>query len=261
MDVVIDFTKSAQENAESYFERSKKAKLKAEGALKSVEELRKKLHATEKQEEERKEIRLVEKREWYEKFNWFFTSSGLLAVGGRSADQNEELYAKHFEQQDLFFHAEIFGASVVILKNGTSADGKVKEEVAQFSASFSKAWENAQALVDVYCLKREQVTKSRNTGSLAKGSFVLKGEREWYRSTPLGLAAFVEEIGEEGKKRKVVTVASERACKNRLIHECLFIGLGNTKKSDAAKKIAQKLKYDNVDYIMQHLPAGPFSVK
>ncbi len=150
---------------------------------------------------------------------------------------------------------------MVILKNGVDASEQVKEEAAQFSASFSKAWENAQSSVDVYCLKKEQVTKSRNMGSLSKGSFMLKGEREWYRGTPLGLSAFMEEIGEEGKKRKVVTVAPERACRNRLIHEFLIIGLGNTRKSDAAKKIAQKLKYDNVDYIMQHLPAGPFSVK
>ncbi len=97
MDIVVDFSKSAQENAEYFFEKSKRAKLKAEGARRSAEELKKRLNATAKQEEEKKAIRVVEKREWYEKFNWFFTSSGLLAVGGRSADQNEELYAKHLE--------------------------------------------------------------------------------------------------------------------------------------------------------------------
>ena len=39
------------------------------------------------------------------------------------------------------------------------------------------------------------------------------------------------------------------------------INIGNTKKSDAAKKLAARLKYDNIDYIMQHLPPGSFSIK
>ena len=171
MEIEVDFTKSAQMNAKDYFGESKKAKWKMEGAKRSITDLQKKLKEAEALEEKRKEMRIVQKREWYEKFNWFFTSSGMLAVGGRSADQNEELNSKHFEAHDLFFHAEIFGASVVILKDGTKSKKEDREEVAQFAASFSKAWENAQGIVDVYSLNREQVTKSRNAGSLAKGSF------------------------------------------------------------------------------------------
>ncbi|MCL5008478.1 MAG: NFACT RNA binding domain-containing protein [Candidatus Marsarchaeota archaeon] len=261
MDVVIDFTKSAQENAQSYFEKSKKAKAKAEGARLSAEELKAKFAKVEEQQEKQKKMKTLERREWFEKFNWFFTSSGLLAIGGRSADQNEELNSKHFAEADLFFHADIFGASVVILKDGKGSGRKDREEAAQLSASFSKAWDNSQTTVDVYALDRGQVTKSRNSGSLGKGSFVLKGEREWYKNTPLGLCAFMEELGAEGKKRKVACIAPLTACENRGINDFVGISLGKMKKSDAAKLIAKKLGYDDVDYIMQHLPAGPFSVR
>ena len=41
----------------------------------------------------------------------------------------------------------------------------------------------------------------------------------------------------------------------------LLLKPGNTKKSDAAKAIAQKLKFEDIDYIMQHLPPGGFSIK
>jgi hypothetical protein len=37
--------------------------------------------------------------------------------------------------------------------------------------------------------------------------------------------------------------------------------VGKSKKSDASKFISNKLGYENIDYIMQHLPSGTFSVK
>ena len=260
MDVTIEFTKSAQENAQSYFERSKKAKAKAQGARKSAEDLRSKLEKVEAQSQERKAMKAVEKREWFEKFNWFFTSAGELAIGGRSAEQNDELNSKHFDGNDLFFHADIFGASVAILKDGLDSGEQSREETAQFAASFSKAWENMQTTVDVYSLKREQVTKSRNTGSLGTGSFLLKGERQWHKSVPLGLCAFADEIGAEGRKRRVVSVVPAIACANRGIKDFVSLSVGKVKKSDAAKLIAKKLSYDDVDYVMQHLPTGPFRI-
>ena len=258
MEITIDLTKSAQANAVEYFERYKKAKKKAEGAEHSVKELESRLREVEGKTITKKELKKVEKREWYERFNWFFTSNGLLVIGGRSADQNEELNSRYFEENDLFFHADLFGASVTILKNGVDAEQPVKEEVAQFAASFSKAWENGLSSVDVYALKRDQVTKSRNKGSLGKGSFLLVGDREWFKAVPLRLAAF---IIERDREEQVLQIAPAITCLRLGIKHYLVITLGNTKKSDAAKFIAKELKYANLDYIMQHLPAGPFSVK
>jgi predicted ribosome quality control (RQC) complex YloA/Tae2 family protein len=255
MELEIDFKKSAQKNAEEYFERGKKAKKKAEGAEKAVKELEETLQKIEKEVVSKKEVKIVEKKEWYEKFNWFFASDGSLVIGGRSADQNEELYSKYFDSNDLFFHSDIFGASAVILKNGVSSSGEVREEVSQFAAAFSSAWENTQTTVDVYSLRNEQVTKGRNEGALGKGSFLLKGEREWYRNVPLGLAAFFNE------KMGKVEIAPIATMKKLEIKKYVVLSVGKTKKSDAAKYISKELNYPNIDYIMQHIPTGPFALK
>ena len=261
MEIEIDFTKNAQQNAQDYFSRSKKAKHKAEGAEKSISELKEALNSISAAPKKGRVLRYSEK-EWYEKFNWFFTSNSLLAIGGRSAQQNEIINSKYFLEGDLFFHADVFGASVTILKGGVGAPREVKEEVAQFAACYSRAWEEGSS-ANVYSLKRDQVSKSKEKGSLGTGSFLLSGEREWYKNVPLELAAFTEK-----NKEKVHDATLEKAmiaplssCKALGISNYIRISPGNTKKSDAAKLIAKRLGYEDIDYIMQHLPAGSFSIK
>ena len=257
MEVKIDFTKSAQDNANDYYVRSKRLAHKAEGAKRSIEELEKRLKSENESFKERSSkavVKKVRKREWYEKFHWFNAEGGLLAIGGRDAKQNEKLNSDYFDEEDLFFHADIFGASVVILKNGSSATQKAKEEAAQFAASYSSAWDNMQRSVDVYCMKREQVSKATSKGSIGTGSFLLSGEREWFRNTQLGLAAFVED--------DKLYVVPEKAMERLKPKKYVVISQGKDKKSDAAKKIAHELgDYDDLDYIMQQIPAGPFSIE
>jgi predicted ribosome quality control (RQC) complex YloA/Tae2 family protein len=255
MEIEIEFTKSAQKNADEYFEKSKKAKRKAEGAEKSIRDLEEALGRLEGQVVSKKEVKTVEKREWYEKFNWFFASDGSLVIGGRSADQNDELYSKYFEANDLFFHSDIFGASAVILKGGLESGREIRIEAAQFAASFSSAWESAQTTVDVYSLRKEQVTKGRNEGALGKGSFLLKGEREWYRNSTLELVAFFNE------KFGKVEIAPLITAKKLELKRYVMLSVGKTKKSDAAKYISRELGYHNIDYIMQHIPTGPFALR
>ncbi len=258
MEIDIYFNKSAQENAEDFFDKSKKLRKKSEGAEKAIAELEASLGSLEKETTLKKKSRMAEKREWYEKFNWFYASDKSLVIGGRSADQNEEIYSKYFEENDLFFHSDIFGASVVILKNGTNSPIKIKEEAAQFAASFSSAWENGQTVVNVYSLRKEQVTKSRNEGALGKGSFLLKGEREWYKNMALSVGAFIE--SREGCPMGKLEVAPEATCRKIGTANIVYLGTGTSKKSDAAKAVSKKLGYENIDYIMQHIPSGPFKV-
>ncbi len=257
MDISIDLTKSAQENAQDYFGKSKKARKKAEGAERSSRELREQLSEQESVRPERKELRKIVERQWYEKFNWFFTSNSMLAIGGRSAQQNELVNSRHFEQNDLFFHADVFGASVTILKDGAGASREIREEVAQFAACYSSAWEIGSATASVYSLKREQISKSTGKGSLGTGSFLMSGEREWFRNMTLELCAFAEK-GKDGAEE--IRIVPSLTCSRRGIKSFLRIRPGNTKKSDAAKYIAKRLGYSDIDYIMQHLPAGSFSV-
>ncbi len=254
MKAKIDFTRSAQQNANEYYKASKKLASKKEGAERTVKELEKKLADAERRQQkrelkEKQKFMIKKEKQWYEKFHWFFTSTGMLAVGGRDAQQNDMINSRYFSENDLFFHAEIFGASVVVLKDGLNANKETKEEVAQFAACYSSAWESGMKVVDVYAMRREQISKL--TGKA--GSFLLSGEREWHRNTQLSLVMFMK----EGRLNAVPAVAFERMDKTQ---KHVFINQGNRKKSDAAKRISELLEYNDLDEIIRQLPTGSFSV-
>ncbi len=256
MEVRIDFTKSAQDNADELFKKAKRLLAKKAGAEEAIKDLQKKLESAKNKKGELQVHKIVKvaKPEWYEKFHWFFTSGGMLAIGGRDAQQNEMINSKHFYENDLFFHADIFGAPVVVLKDGVNSDNAAREEVAQFAACYSSAWKQMLGAVDVYAMRRNQVSKSTQEGYLGKGSFLLKGEREWYRSMRLELVLLVE-------NGKLVTLPSKAFEKPG--HEnkkCVRLTPGDSIKSDAAKRIARLLGYENIDAVMVRLPAGTFSV-
>ncbi len=280
MDAELDYTKSAQENANAYFEKSKEAKRKMEGASQAIKKLEKKVEGLEVEKVVSKELIKSEEREWYEKFYWFFASNGMLVIGGRSAQQNELINSKYFEDKDLFFHANIFGASAVVVKNGVDASDEVKEEAAQFAACFSSAWENNQSAVDVFSVGRSQVSKSENKGYLGTGSFLISGDRAWYRNVKLELYALVSEnkIPLQNKTVKdnalisstplsiVVNsskfnVVPSEAYKRAGAVKGVKLVPGKLKKSDAAKALTKKLGYHDLDYVMQHLPPGEFSLE
>ncbi len=254
IEIEVDFTKTAQENADEYYQRAKKLVQKKEGAEKAVKELKQRLEKAKKKDaatESIKKVIKIQKKEWYEKFHWFFTSNGMLVIAGKDAHQNELLNSKHFEDKDLFFHANIFGAPVTILKGGLDSGIETRQEVAQFAASYSSAWKENLHTVDVYAMRREQVSKSTGKGSLGTGSFLLSGERDWYRSVRLSLVMFVK----EGTLNTVPFVTFQKI-KDKIGGRSVIIELGEEKKTDAAKKIAKTLTYDDLDTIIQSLPAG-----
>ena len=268
MEAEINYTKSAQENAEEYFGKAKEAKKKLAGAGLAIKRLDEKLAALGKKTTAHKKLTIRREREWYEKFYWFFTSKGMLAIGGRSAQQNEIVNAKHFEQNDLFFHANVFGASVVILKEGTKASREEREEVAQFAACYSKAWENGSAAADVFAARKEQVTKSKEKGYLPTGSFLISGEREWFRNVGLELVAYVSKVktAEKSLGESVIeevsrlnVVPAKTAAKIE-VGSAIELRPGKLKKSDVAKLITKRFDYTEFDYIIQHLPPGLSSV-
>jgi predicted ribosome quality control (RQC) complex YloA/Tae2 family protein len=134
------------------------------------------------------------KRMWYEKFRWFFSTDGFLVIGGKSADQNELLLKKHTDPQDIVFHADIPGAAFVVIKTqGLDVPESTKREAAEFAAANSKAWGRGLGTIDIFSVPRERVSKSPPSGQyLPKGSFMIHGEREWFRNLELKLALGVK---------------------------------------------------------------------
>ena len=258
MKISLDFTKSAQKNAEDYYNLAKKSERKAAGAAASMKRMEKELTDQPNRAHRERHTQKRKDTEWYEEYNWFFTPKGELAIGGRSAKQNEAINSKYFEEKDLFFHADIFGASVVVLKGGASSSKESKELAAQFAACFSSGWAEGIFSLNVYALGRSQVSKSKQKGSLGTGSFLLEGEREWYKNVPLSLCAYISK-DKKGEDRFTIAPQKILAYGSAPVTH-VIIAPGATKKSDAAKTISKKLGFTDIDYIMQHLPAGGFSV-
>ena len=166
-----------EQNAGRYYDVIKKFRKKKEGALRAM-----KTSLPKKKEEKREFIPL--KKLWYHRFRWFITTDGIVVLGGRDASQNEELVKKYLGGQDLFVHADVHGASVVIVKGKTER----MDEVAQFAASYSGAWRSGHFSADVYSALPAQVSKTPESGEfISRGSFIVRGERTYYRNVPLAV--------------------------------------------------------------------------
>ncbi|MDO8627870.1 MAG: NFACT RNA binding domain-containing protein, partial [Candidatus Diapherotrites archaeon] len=188
-EIELDLKKSIQEQANEYFDRAKKAKKKLVGLERAITDQQKKLLAhVQKKTEEKKEIIKKRKKEWFEKFHWFYSSDGLLVIGGRDAQSNESIVKKYMDEKDLYFHADVFGAPHCIIKTveKNSAPEKTLQEAAIFAAAFSKAWQQKQLTATVYSVLPEQVSKKAPAGeSLGQGAFMIYGERNWFKNTAL----------------------------------------------------------------------------
>ena len=109
-----------------------------------------------------KEKKLVKKRkrQWFEKFHWFFSTDGFLVIGGRDAKSNETLVKKHMEKADTFLHANIQGGAACVIKSqGKPIPKTTLQEAALFAGVFSKAWKEKLATIDVYAVNAENVSK------------------------------------------------------------------------------------------------------
>ncbi len=255
MGLVLDIRKSIRENAAEYYDRAKEARRKADGARKAVAETERELEKArkdEKAEAGRKaaEVRVKREKKWYEKFRWFFTSSGLLCIAGRDAKQNDALVSRHMEDSDLFFHADIQGAPATVLKSGKGAPEQDLKETAQFAASYSSAWKTGAAGVDAYAVEKGQLSKHAQGGFVGQGGFAISGERKWFRDTPLGLRLGMKDG---------VAVAVPAVFPGKL-ENGVSVSLGANEKGKAGREVA-KILGCAVDDALGLLPSGFFRIK
>jgi len=199
----LHINESIQANADKYYSRSKKAEKKLRGAKKTLQETIDNIKKVEKQVRIVKEAHqpLVKRRkkEWFEKFRWFHSSDGFLVIGGRDATTNEILIKKRMEAQDIVFHAEIVGAPFVLIKTqGKTVPEQTINEAAQLAASYSRAWKELFSAINVYWINPNQVSKTPPSGqSLKKGSFMIRGTKNFVRGVPLHVAIGVKTDNEE----------------------------------------------------------------
>ncbi|PSQ15103.1 hypothetical protein BRD00_15205 [Halobacteriales archaeon QS_8_69_26] len=220
--VELDPTEGVEHNADRLYREAKRIEEKRDGALEAVQETREELDEIRErrdrwdaddgdedgEDEEDDEfadrdwlsepsIPVRRDEKWYERFRWFRTSDGFLVLGGRDADDNEELVKKYMESGDLFFHTDAHGAPVTVLKAADPSESardvtvpeRSREEAAQFAVSYSSVWKEGKYSGDVYMARPDQVTKTPESGEyLAKGGFAVRGDRTYYEDTPVGVA-------------------------------------------------------------------------
>jgi predicted ribosome quality control (RQC) complex YloA/Tae2 family protein len=248
MKIKIDINKSIEKNAAEYFEKSKKAKKKIEGAKQALQKSLKKLEKLKKEKpKEKKKPEKKRKKEWYEKFRWFISSEGFLCIGGRDATTNEIIIKKYAEANDLVFHTDIAGSPFFIIKTeGKKPGEKTIKETAKATASFSKAWKLGLGNMDVFYVNPEQVTKKAKAGEyLQKGAFMIYGKKNYIKSD-INLAIGIS-------KERIMAGPVDAVKKNT--EKFIIIEQGKEKTSSVAKKIQKKIGGD-LDDIIRALPAG-----
>jgi predicted ribosome quality control (RQC) complex YloA/Tae2 family protein len=256
MEIEIDLKKTLEQNAAEYFEKSKKAKRTIIGLEKAI------LAQKQKQPKKIKENKKERKKNWFEKYRWFVSSNNFLVVGGKNAKQNEEIVKKQMKKEDIYFHAEVFGAPHCIIKT-KNEKGKLREvpeetmkEAGEFAVTYSKAFESGQSSADAYSVSPEQVSKRAPTGqSMGTGAFMIYGERKWYKKSPISLA-----IGYYPKTKSLMAgplKAIKQNCNN-----ILELKQGRKDKNKIARELTtyfnkKGFSFSN-DEVLSLLPNGDF---
>ena len=245
---------------------------KQSGAIKSIEDIKskteKKLENLQNKTELEQDIMLVteiRKKNWYERYRWFYTSDGYLVIGGRDAASNSAVVRKHLVKNDKIFHADIFGSPFFIIKNAENAPDTSMNEVAHATVCFSRAWREGLYGVSAYWVNPEQVKKSAPSGEfLPKGSFTIEGQRNFINSGNLKLSVG---IIPQDDGHVLTCGPSETIKKNSICYA--IIEPDGAEMVDTAKKIRIEFskiheeitKKINIDDFVRVMPAGKSQIK
>ncbi|MHB9286406.1 ribosome rescue protein RqcH [Halobacteriales archaeon Cl-PHB] len=224
-EVTLQVDTGVEKNADRLYREAKRIEEKREGAEEAVAETREQLAEIERRRDEweaadageaddesaqadeddedvdwlaEPSIPVRQSEHWYEQFRWFHTSDDFLVIGGRNADQNEDIVKKYLEPGDRFFHTQAHGGPATVLKaTGPSESAsddidipdRSLEEAAQFAVSYSSIWKAGKYAADVYMVDHDQVSKTPESGEyLEKGGFAIRGDRTYFDDTEVGVA-------------------------------------------------------------------------
>ena len=291
-EIRVDVDTGVEKNADRLYTEAKRIEDKKEGALAAIENTREELAAVkarrdaweadddpepadETEDVERdwlsmESIPIRASEEWYERFRWFHTSDGFLVIGGRNADQNEEIVTKYLDKHDRFLHTQAHGGPVTVVKASGPSEPAAPvefpettlEEAAQFAVSYSSTWKEGRYAGEAYMVSPDQVSKTPESGEyIEKGSFVIRGDRTYVRDVETEVAVGIQC---EGETRVVGGPPS--AIEGR-VATAVRLQPGQYAQNDAAKLLYREFKsrfadqsflrkVASPDRIQEFLPAG-----
>lgn len=249
----IDLALSPWANARQYYDQKKSAAHKetktiaaSEKALKSMQkktetDLKKGL------KQEKAALRPARKQFWFEKFLYFISSDGYLVLGGKDAQQNELLYRRHLKKGDIYVHADLHGASSVIIKNNPRTPDApippgILSQAGSLSVCSSSAWDS-KAVMAAWWVNADQVSKTAPTGEyLATGGFVIQGQKNFLPPSQLllGFACYwlisEESRANHGKSRITRTESMMDGEAEALAADARGLDIGDTEPSKRETK-------------------------
>lgn len=252
----VENASSVHSIASAIYSHAKTLEEKMREIMKAEESILKKVRRTSIEVKLTEQIRR-KKREWYEKFRWFITSTGKLAVGGRDAQSNSILIKRYMQKGDTVYHADLYGSPFFILKEGERQTDEDIAEVAQATVAFSSAWKIGLASADAYWVYPEQVSSAAPSGEyLPKGSFLIKGKKNFVNHNIVEIAIGIDKNGK-------LMCGPEASIKK---HTTAYLVLRphREKSSETAKKVMKELsliakieeREFSLDDILRALPTG-----
>ncbi|KAL1514040.1 hypothetical protein ABEB36_003364 [Hypothenemus hampei] len=185
MAVDIDLDLTAFANARKYYDQKRSAAKKQQKTIeshtKALKSAERKTKQTLKDVQTITNINKARKVFWFEKFYWFITSENYLVIAGRDQQQNELIVKRYMKNSDIYVHADIHGASSVVIKNptGNPVPPKSLNEAGTMAICYSVAWD-AKVVTNAYWVWGEQVSKTAPTGEyLTTGSFMIRGKKNF----------------------------------------------------------------------------------
>ena len=197
---------------------------------------------------------------WFERYRWFVTSDGAIAIAGRDATSNDVIVRRNLKDGDIYVHADIHGAASVVVKRpeATPEIGPVaKREAAQWAVAFSKAWRAGHASGEAFWALPEQVSKAAASGEFVpKGAWVIHGTKHFERDLPLELA--LGPIRYRDEERWIA--APEAAVRARGEVRCLLTPGDERERATAEVALARDLGLSR-SLLQSLLPAGGLAVR
>ena len=242
--------------ASALFDEAKDLERKAADALEAAGKLESRAERIRPREVPRAKPLPRRTRDWYEKFRWFVSSGGRLAIGGRDAQSNTILVKRHLEDGDVVYHADLFGSPFFVLKDGLrQSEGEVLE-LAQATVSFSSGWKTGLGAADAYWVNKDQVSSTTESGEyLARGSFVIRGKKNFVRHALMQVAVGLDDGGR--------VVAGPEPAIARTCSRYVVLIPHREKASDTAKKVLRELsegrqgaKAPSLEDVVRAMPAG-----
>ena len=266
--VELHIDESVHRNAARYHSSARKLKDKAAGARTAIADTEVGRHRQAKQARKATERGLLvgqprARRLWFERYRWALLSGGHLLIGGRDARGNDTLVRKHLAAHDRYVHADLHGAPSCSLRlrdglvldehppvpppagvtalrlvqdlSGDQPSDQATQEAAQLALAWSRAWGSGAGGGQAYWVRPSQVSKQAGSGeALARGAFIVRGQRTWFHGMPMELA--VAPVLIQGTP---LLLSGTREVIEGLGQRWALITPGRTKKEQIANRIAK----------------------